>query len=340
MTLEELEKYFYYDPTDKTFCLRVKSYIKGSKFKVNDKVGCKTAQGYIHVTYKSKAYKLHRLVFMLKHKISDITLLPSSVDHKDRDVTNNLMENLRDGSTKKLYCTNSRNRLSLGVSKYIGVSYSDKLRNKFQSAIQVNLQEVTLLRYGEEIDCAEIYKAACKYLNFEIDPVYSDVKDIPLSDKYKSKVDKAVNTERNPHKSSIYNGVIWNRQRGKYISTIHLYDTCVNKGRNLRVGTYDSEILAAIMRDLLIIEKGYKNPTNIVTKDTYDYYRSLYPRETLKKLKVTDKITGDFTIYDSRLHFEKENHVCRKRLKKIVAGTKENNTPWDFEYILVDKDYQ
>lgn len=336
MTLEE---YFYYDPTDKTFCLKLKCFIKGSRYKLNNKVGCRTEQGYIHVSFKRKAYKLHRLVYMLKERVSDTSLLPSSVDHIDRDVTNNLMENLRDGSTKDLFCTNSRNRVALGVSKYIGVSYSDKLRNKFQAAIQVNLQEVALLRYGTEMGCAEVYKAACKYLNYEVDPIYEDVMDIPLLDKYRKKIDTAVSTERDEHLESKYKGVTWNRQRGKYVATIHIYDSLAGGGRNVRVGTYKDDKEAAIMRDLLILEKSYQNPTNIVTEDTYDHYRSLYPKETIKKLKVTDKVTGDVSVYNSRIHFENEKHICRKRLRKIVEFNGENTTPWEFEYIYVDKEH-
>lgn len=339
MTLEELEDYFYYDPTDKTFCLKAKLARANNAVKVGSKVGCKTKQGYIHVSFKETVYKLHRLVYMLKERIPDTSLLPSSVDHIDRDVTNNLMENLRDGSTKDLFCTNSRNRSALGASKYIGVSYSDKLRGKFQAAIQVNLQEVALLRYGVEMDCAEVYKSACKYLNFEIDPIYNDVIDIPLLDKYKKKIDTAINSERDRHLESKYKGVVWNRQRGKYVATIHIYDNLSNSGRNVRVGTYEDDKTATIMRDLLILEKGYQNPTNIVTEDTYDYYRCLYPKETIKKLKVTDKITGEVSIYNSRIHFENEKHICRKRLRKIVEFDGENTTPWEFEYIYVDKEY-
>lgn len=315
LSLEDLNTYLLYEPSDKTFpFIWKRRIVDNSGFNeqhAGTRAGCLTAQGYVHVSLDNITYKLHRLVYMWGSNTPNFNLVPECIDHIDRDKTNNLFENLRDGNNNEMFTLNNRNRESAGASRYLGVSYSDKKRNKFCASIHINKREIALIAYKDEIVCAETYKAACKFLGYDIPP---------------------------EHKNIDYSGVVWSRDRQKYIATIHVYLKDKNKGENIRVGTYVNPEEAAIRRDLLILEKGFSNPLNIVTQETYSYFRDLYPPEKVRMLQVTSKNTKEQVIYSSRLAAEHNLHIERKKLKAILEKSIINTTPWEFEYIYVDKE--
>ena len=56
-------------------------------------------------------------------------------------------------------------------------------------------------------------------------------------------------------------------------------------------------------------------------------------------LQATNKYTKEQTIYSSRLAVEHNLSIERKKLKGILEKSISNTTPWEFEYIYVDKVY-
>ena len=324
LTLAELNDTVVYDDTkSKTFVLLWKTRADdNSGFNMQyagTPAGCKTEQGYVHLSIRNHVYKLHRLVYMMKHNIQDYNSLPRIIDHQDRDNTNNVMENLRDGSTDtRNSCLNSRNRKNLGVSKYIGVSTSDKLRNKFQAWITVNYYDVPLANYADEITCAMYYKAACKYLNYEVDECYAGVEDIELPNQVILKLKETKKLPPKEMKESSYAGVTWARQKAKFIAKIHTY--VGNKSKSIHVGYYASDKEAAICRDLAIIEKGLTNELSIVSKKTYTEYRELYPKPTRDFIKVKMLGEEEFPIFTSLVTYENTLHKLRKPLSAYLKG--------------------
>lgn len=83
---------FYYDETSPS-CLRWRvSPSKWLKIKCGDVAGCMTKQGYWTVKCHKSLYKVHRIVYALLHGCIDNTLV---VDHKNKDKSDNTVENLR-----------------------------------------------------------------------------------------------------------------------------------------------------------------------------------------------------------------------------------------------------
>jgi hypothetical protein len=99
--------------------------------------GCDDGQGYIKVTINKKQYLAHRIIYLMHYGE-----MPTTIDHADRDVHNNHIENLRpaDSSTNGMNARawkasstgcrnvtrqNKRNKFSVfirvkGKSKFIG----------------------------------------------------------------------------------------------------------------------------------------------------------------------------------------------------------------------------
>jgi len=343
VTLEELQDLVYYDPSDRTFCLVWKPrLIDNSGFNTRlagTKAGCMTAQGYIHIRINGASRKLHRLVYMLHNNIKKLSDVPDSIDHIDRDNTNNLIENLRDGSVVAYTGINSRNRDGLGVSKYRGVSLNDKLRNKYTASISINLQETTLIYYETEEYCAEVYKAACKYLNYDIDEVFNNVNDIELPTAVIDRILVAKNKKIKENGSSIFSGVTWSREKQKYIARVH---TCkCNKGKNYNVGYYTDDYEAAIRRDLFIIDKCLHNTPQFIdrqSKEEYLYFRNQFPKETIKLLKVIHS-NGDIEIFTGMTKASDALHIDKKNLSAYLNGRSHNKYEgrFDFSWIYEEK---
>lgn len=343
VTLEELQDLVYYDPSDRTFCLVWKPrLIDNSGFNTRlagTKAGCMTAQGYVHVYINGAARKLHRLVYMLHNNIKKLSDVPTSIDHIDRDNTNNLIENLRDGSVICYTGVNSRNRDGLGVSKYRGVSLSDKLRNKYNASISINLQETTIVYYKTEKYCAEVYKAACKYLGYDIDDIFNSVEDIPLSEDVINRIQSAKNKKIKEKGTSIFSGVTWSRERQKYVARVHTYEC--NKSKNYNVGYYTDEYEAAIRRDLFIIDKCLHNTPQFIdrqSKEEYLYFRDQFPKDTIKLLKVTH-INGDVEFFTGMTKASDTLHICKKNLSAYLNGRSYNKYAdrFDFSWFYEEK---
>jgi hypothetical protein len=58
--------------------------------------GCDDGQGYIKITINKKQYLAHRIIYFMHHG-----KMPVAIDHMDRNVKNNRIENLREADASK-----------------------------------------------------------------------------------------------------------------------------------------------------------------------------------------------------------------------------------------------
>lgn len=116
---EMFQEYLYYDETSST-CLKWKvDYC--ARAKVNSEAGClNSSTGYYSVMLKGISYQNHRVIAILH----GLDVNGNLVDHKDRNKTNNKINNLRAVNSK----VNSQNRglSSRNSSGCAGVSYNNR----------------------------------------------------------------------------------------------------------------------------------------------------------------------------------------------------------------------
>lgn len=100
-----------------------------SKQRKGRRVGNLNNSGYLKVCLLKKNYLVHRLIFLMHYGY-----LPDLVEHRDRNKTNNLVGNLRDGD-KELNSWN-RGLQKNNTSGFRGVSWS-KASNKWHAYIKI-----------------------------------------------------------------------------------------------------------------------------------------------------------------------------------------------------------
>lgn len=110
--------------------------------------------GYIIITYKGNKILAHRLAYLITYKV-----LPKSLDHIDRDKTNNKISNLRE-------CTQSENMINRGLNKnntsgYKGVTW-DKSRGMWSATIKYNYKIINLGRFNCKHQAARVYNTASR----------------------------------------------------------------------------------------------------------------------------------------------------------------------------------
>ena len=118
------ERYYYKDGHlfhKKTVCGRAKK---------DSKVGTINGPGYIRTKIAGKTYAVHRFIFAMHNGY-----FPPLIDHIDRNILNNKIENLREA-------TISENNINTGLRKnntsgYKGVSFY-KTKNNWASKIKRN----------------------------------------------------------------------------------------------------------------------------------------------------------------------------------------------------------
>jgi hypothetical protein len=124
---------------------------------IGDKAGYIDVHGYEKIVINKRKYASHRLIFLYKHGY-----LPKFIDHKDGDILNNKIENLRE-------CTLNQNQWNMklkpsNTSGTKGVSW-DKSRNKWIAAIKVNGKRVFSKRFKRKEDAIEAVIKARKELH-------------------------------------------------------------------------------------------------------------------------------------------------------------------------------
>ncbi len=115
--------------------------------------------GYLNVTLcngKRKTYSVHQLVAMafLNHKPCGLKLV---VDHKDFDIKNNHLSNLR----LKSHRENTNRKHLKGTSKYTGVSWK-KDRKNWSAQITINSKVKYLGGFTDELEASRAYEIALK----------------------------------------------------------------------------------------------------------------------------------------------------------------------------------
>ena len=131
MYYEELVKLLYYD----NGVMKWKDTM-GPNAKKGSYSSSVNSDGYMHVYYRGKSHKLHRLVF-LYHK----GYLPKYIDHINGNGSDNRIENLRE-------CSSSQNQINTGTSKnntsgYKGVTFH-KCSGKWRARSCKNGRRVSL----------------------------------------------------------------------------------------------------------------------------------------------------------------------------------------------------
>ena len=85
---EELEKYFDYDQEEGQLRWKQNVSFRARKGMV---AGSTVKQGYVQVTLNGRILKVHRICYILEHKVDP---LDQVIWHKDRDKANNQPDNL------------------------------------------------------------------------------------------------------------------------------------------------------------------------------------------------------------------------------------------------------
>jgi len=127
LTEEQANKYFTYE--EETGNLIWKA-CKGARAQIGDIAGCITDQGYRSIQLNGKAYRAHRLVFLLHHGY-----VPEILDHINNDRSDNRIENLR--AVTPLQNAHNRNMSFKNTSGVKGVSW-DKVNDCWLARITTN----------------------------------------------------------------------------------------------------------------------------------------------------------------------------------------------------------
>jgi hypothetical protein len=122
---KELSTYFEYDENSPTFLKRKVDVLCGKqgfpKYKAGDVAGNISTSGYGTVSFKSKRYSLHRVIWsIVKQQNVPKNLV---IDHIDNNPSNNKIDNLR----VYTYADNSLNRKTF--DEFTGITYQEKSKS-------------------------------------------------------------------------------------------------------------------------------------------------------------------------------------------------------------------
>lgn len=165
--LEDLNRMFYIENSNIWWRIRT-----GSRCKMGSIAGSYKNNGYRKVHVMGKTYLVHRILYQMYHSIDILDPL-AIIDHKDGNILNNTIENLRITDDKgNIRNSNSRANSS---TQYKGVS-TRKHTKKFFCRIHVGGKEKFLGYYHTAIEAARVYdlNAVIYYgefarLNFPLD---------------------------------------------------------------------------------------------------------------------------------------------------------------------------
>ena len=147
--LELMRKMFFY-PSPMGELYRLKGV--SSKAQTLDKVGTKNGNGYLSAIVDGRPYKVHRIIYALRHGIE---LSPDiQIDHINGDRSDNRISNLRMATNAQNQCNtkiSSRNK-----SGYRGVSWS-KSKGKWYAKIMFNQKTISLGYFNNKEEAALAY---------------------------------------------------------------------------------------------------------------------------------------------------------------------------------------
>ena len=106
------------------------------RIKAGDQVGCLNALGYWQTKIKGKKYFIHRLIFLMHHKV-----LPKFIDHINRNPADNRIENLRES-------TKSQNAMNTNLSRKNTTGFKNiywvKARSQWEVALTINKKRIRI----------------------------------------------------------------------------------------------------------------------------------------------------------------------------------------------------
>ncbi len=147
----ELLKILHYDPDTGVFTNKI---WRSSRSLPGQEVGSVDSKGYLHTIVDGRIYRLHRLAFLY------VTgLVPSFVDHINRDRQDNRWENLRGADCRQ----NSGNS---GIARHNTSGFRGVSRNrssgKWHAQIKINGKQTYLGRFETPEQAAHTYNLAAK----------------------------------------------------------------------------------------------------------------------------------------------------------------------------------
>lgn len=113
--------------------------------------------GYVHISYKNKTYKAHRVIYECHHNVK---LLPTQqINHINHVRTDNRIQNLE-------VVTNQQNAqwTKNKTGQYKGVQWNQE-HNKWRSELKHDNKNYNLGYFDNEIDAAKAYNDFALYLN-------------------------------------------------------------------------------------------------------------------------------------------------------------------------------
>jgi hypothetical protein len=152
-SIDELFDRFYVDSTSPSG-LRYAKDLAGTRIKAHDVAGALT-QGYWRIIVAGKGYQVHRIVHVMRSGVDDPNL---TVDHKDRNSSNNHPFNLR-WATQSEQCLNRRNFGQCAKGVYVEAGRSPS--KPYKAQIRIDGKPCFLGYHRTEAQAVEVYEKAC-----------------------------------------------------------------------------------------------------------------------------------------------------------------------------------
>jgi hypothetical protein len=121
--------------------------VSQGRSKIGNKTGTLNSDGYLHTIISKKAYKNHRIIFLMFHGY-----LPKFIDHIDGNRSNNIINNLREATRAQNTC--NAKTPSTNTSGVKGVCWSKRDR-KWLVQVQIN-DKKKYSRCYEDLELAEL----------------------------------------------------------------------------------------------------------------------------------------------------------------------------------------
>lgn len=150
-SVEEIQQTLEYDANTGVVYWR----IGNSRRKAGDLAGTKGANGYIYISYKYKMYLAHRIAWLLYYG----QWPSSSVDHINRNKTDNRIVNLRLCPNNQRDNAQNINLLSNNTSGFTGVHFF-KRTGRYQAYISVAKKRISLGYFNTAEEAHNAYQNA------------------------------------------------------------------------------------------------------------------------------------------------------------------------------------